>query len=503
MSGLVRRFLTVPLLAALVGIGLVVAPVAAPAYAASTPTGLKAVAVSSNAVALTWNRVSGANAYRVQFSKSSSMKSFKTVDVDTNYAEWTYLNPEPSANSGRLKANTTYYFRVKVITKVDLNHSAKSLSKYGARLKVKTSGTGTRTYLAPMQLKATDRSATSEYVSWNSRGPGIHYRVRYTTGGNTQTKVFDYPGGALTGLTAGASYSYSVEVVSRDNSTTLSPMSDSKPFATAGVAHPAIKIASYNICGNACGNREGRSPAMLDSLERQAPEIIALQESTNAGNLVSRYNSRANRSFELLANHKHAALAIDTARFTVVDSGINPWNADGTKDAVWAILADKHDGNKRLFVVAVHFTSGGGESQRKSEAAELVRMIDANGQGLPVVVAGDFNVSKRKSEHPVVYSTVSSAGLVDPLGNPSDSRYVSDSATVENRIDVGYASANQFARHALRSKWENGYDVDYIWHSKGVRVGSFQVVVDLDTKGNFMGTIPSDHNMLVSSFHLG
>jgi endonuclease/exonuclease/phosphatase family metal-dependent hydrolase len=151
----------------------------------------------------------------------------------------------------------------------------------------------------------------------------------------------------------------------------------------------------------------------------------------------------------------------------------------------------------------VHLTSGGGESQRKSEAAELVRMIDANGQGLPVVVAGDFNVSKRKSEHPVVYRTVSSAGLVDPLGNPSDSRYVSDSATVENRIDVGYASANQFQRHALRSKWENGYDVDYIWHSAGVRVGSFQVVVDLDTKGNFMGTIPSDHNMLVSSFHLG
>jgi endonuclease/exonuclease/phosphatase family metal-dependent hydrolase len=504
MSGLVRRFLTLPLLAALVGIGLVVAPVAAPAYAASTPTGLKTVAVSSNAVALTWTRVSGADAYRVQFSKSSSMKSFKTVDVDTDSVEWTWLNPEPSANSGRLKANTTYYFRVKVITKVDLNHSAKSLSKYGAKLKVRTSGTGTRTYLAPMQLKSSHRSATSEYVSWNSRGPGIHYRVRYTTGGNTQTKVFDYPGGALTGLTAGASYSYSVEVISRDNGSTLSPTSASLPFTPAGVAHPAIKIASYNICGNACGNWDGRSPAMLDSLERQAPDIIALQESTNSGNLVDRYNARANRSFEVLANHKHAALAIDTARFSLVASGINPWNADASKDAVWAILADRNDGNKKLFVVAVHFTNGGGgDSQRRSEAAELVRMIDADSQGLPVVVAGDFNVSKRKSEHPAVYSTVSSAGLVDPLGNPSDSRYVSDTATVENRIDVGYASANQFARHALRSKWENGYDVDYIWHSRGVRVGSFQVVVDLDTKGNFMGTMPSDHNMLVSSFHLG
>ncbi|HEY3340056.1 MAG TPA: endonuclease/exonuclease/phosphatase family protein [Propionicimonas sp.] len=509
MSGLVRRLLTLPLLAALLGIGLVAAPAVVPAYAASAPGGLHAVAVSSNAVALTWNKVSGADAYRVQFSTKSSMKSSKTVDVDTNYLEWTYLNPEPSANSGRLKPKTTYYFRVKVITKVDLNHSAKSLSKYGGKLKVKTSGTGSRTYLAPMKLKATDRSATSEYVSWNSRGPGIHYRVRYGTsptlsGGNTATKVFDYSGGVLTGLRTGAVHYFSVETISRDNASTLSPASEIKSFTPNATAHPAIKIASYNICGNACGNWGGREPGMLDSLQRQAPDLIATQESTNSDDLISDYNALANRRFERIANHKHAGLAYDASRFSLVDSGINPWNADASKDAVWAILADKADNDRLLFAVSVHFTNGGGgDSQRKSEAAELVRMIEADSQGLPAVVAGDFNVSKRKSDHPAVYSTVAQAGLVDPLGNPSDSRYVSDSATVEHRIDVGYASANQFQRHALRSKWENGYDVDYIWHSQGVRVGSFQVVVDLDTRGDFEGTIPSDHNMLVSSFHLG
>lgn len=501
MSGLVRRLLTLPLLAALVGIGLVL-PTAAPAYAASTPTGLKAVAVSSNAVALTWSRVRGADAYRVQFSKSSSMKSAKTVDVDTTNVEWTYLNPEPSANSGRLQPNTTYYFRVKVITKVDLAHSAKSLSKYGAKLKVRTSGTGSHTYLKPMKLEATTRSATSEYVSWNSRGPGIQYRVRYGMGGNTETKVFDYAGGVLTGLTAGATYSYSVEVISRANDATLSPTSEAKPFTPASTAHPAIKIASYNICGNACGNWAGREKGMLDSLHRQAPDLIATQESTNSDNLINDYNALANRNFERIANYKHAGLAFDAARFSLVASGIHTWTADPKrdKDAVWAILADKSDGDRKLLVVSVHFTNNSA-SVRKSEAVELAQLIDQH-QGLPVVVAGDFNVSKRKSDHPAVYSTVSQAGLVDPLGNPSDSRYVSGSATVEHRIDVGYASANQFQRHALRSKWENGYDVDYIWHSKGVRAAMFQVVVDLDGNGNFMGTMPSDHNMLVSSFHL-
>jgi len=210
----------------------------------------------------------------------------------------------------------------------------------------------------------------------------------------------------------------------------------------------------------------------------------------------------ANRSFERLANHKHAGLAFDTERFSLVDSAIHTWAADGAKDAVWAILADKKDNGQRLFVVSVHFSNGGSTSRRKREAVELVKMIDQHNPNLPVVVGGDFNVSKRKSEHPQVYRTVSASGLVDPLGNPSDSRYVSGSAAVEHRIDVDYSSANKFQRHALRSKWENGYDVDYIWHSKGVRVGSFQVVVNLDTSGNFAGTIPSDHNMLVSSFHL-
>ena len=506
MSGLVRRLLTLPLLAALLGIGLVATPTLTPAYAASAPGGLRAAAVSSNAVALTWNRVSGANAYRVQFSKSSGMTSAQTIDVDTNSVEWTYLNPEPSANSGRLKANTTYYFRVKVITKVDLNHSAKSLSKYGAKLKVKTSGTGSRTYLAPRQLKATKRSSTSEYVSWNSRGPGFRYRVRYSTSrtlSGAKTKVFDYAGGVLSDLKAGATHYFSVETISRDNLSSLSPRSAIVSFRPANSGSPAIKIANYNICGNACGNWGGREPGMLDSLQRQAPDLIATQESTNSDDLISDYNNLANRGFQRIANNKHAGLAFDADRFTLVDSGINPWDADGSKDAVWAILADRKDGSRKLFVVSVHFTNGaGGDTQRKSEAAELVRMIEAHGQGLPAVVAGDFNVSKRKAEHPAVYSTVLKAGLVDPLGNPSDSRYVHDSATVEHRIDVGYASANQFQRHALRSKWENGYDVDYIWHSKGIRVGSFQVVVDLDTKGDFRGTIASDHNMLVSSVHL-
>ncbi|HEY3545936.1 MAG TPA: fibronectin type III domain-containing protein [Propionicimonas sp.] len=498
------------------GIGLVVAPVAAPAYAASTPSGLRAADVAGNGIAITWTAVKGAPAYRVQFSTKKSMGSAKTMDVDSNYIEWSYLNPEPSANSGRLKPGGTYYFRVKVITKVDLDHTAKSLSRYSRAIKVKTPTAGSDRYLAPAGLKATSRSATSLYVSWNSRGPGISYRVKFGTAADlsgADTKVFDYSGGVLAGLRANTTYYWQVQTISKGGEV-LSRYSGIQKVGTHSVSSPAIKVASNNICSWASGcskyaGWDARRAAIATSLAAQAPDIIAMQEADRSPELIADLNQRTGRSFRIVAKSDHAELAYDTDRFSAVESGVHTWNADGSKNAVWAILADQKDGGRKLLAVSVHLTnsdSGSAQTKRKAEAKELVALIAEHNDGgkLPVIAAGDFNVSKRKADHPTVYSTITNAGLIDPLGNPSDSRYVSNADGVaDHRIDAVYASANQYKRHALRAKWPNGYDVDYIWHSQGVHADMFQVVVDLDTSGDFRNAMPpSDHNMLVSSFHL-
>ena len=64
-----------------------------------------------------------------------------------------------------------------------------------------------------------------------------------------------------------------------------------------------IKVASYNICGNVCGNWGRRETGMLVSLDRQAPDIIALQDRILAapGSAVSESDIWA----EIGANHWH------------------------------------------------------------------------------------------------------------------------------------------------------------------------------------------------------
>jgi len=487
-----------------------------PANAASitTPTGLKAAAVSANAIAVTWRSVKGAPAYRVQFSTHSNMSGAKTMDLAQNYLEWNYLNPEPSAKSGRLKANTKYYFRVKVIAAVDLSHSAKSLSSYSKKVTIRTAKTSSHPYLAPAKLTSTGQSSSSMYLSWTSRGPGVHYRMQYGTSPtltDAHTKVFRYSGGVLDGLRAATTYYYRVVTISGDERSALSPYSALASLTTPSTSgSPAIRLATNNICSYACGNWDARRAIIAASLSYQDPDLIALQEASRDEDLVADLNAaNAGRNYQLFAYSSHADLAYDANRFSLNEGawGELTFTAenDPDKNAVWAIFTDKLSG-KRLFVVSVHLTnsdSTNAQRVRPLEAQDVVNLVKANNPDkLPVVIAGDFNTSKRKADHPAVYDTMTTAGYLDPLGNTSDSRYVAKAATAEHRIDVGYASANQYQSYALRSKWLNGYNVDYIWQSSGIRMAMFQTVIDLDATGRFVGTIATDHNMLVATFHL-
>lgn len=514
---------------ALLGLGLVAVPTVTstvPAQAASyaKPSGFKGVA-SRNSVALSWTAVSGAPAYRVQFSTSSKMSSAKTMDVRTNYLEWNYLDPDPGSGKGftRLSASKNYYFRVKVITNVDLDHSAASLSSYSSTLKVKTGSSSSLPYLAPAGLKSTSQSSSSVYVSWTSRGPGVFYEVQYSTSAgmtNASSTTFRYPAGVLTGLSSGATYSYKVRAISADGkNTALSPWSAVATTAQAAGSSPAIKIAQYNICSYASGcwkyaGWDTRKAALAKNIHLQDPDLISMEEASKSGDLMNYINATYNRNYKIVSGSDHAELAYDADRFSLGEWGVKEWDNDSSKNSVWAVLTDKSD-NKRFFAVATHLTnsdSASAQACRPVQAQDLVDLInDKNTGNLPVLIGGDFNVSKRKVDHPKVYNTMANNGYVDPIGNPSDSRYPNASIAAEHPIDVGYASANQYFSKAPKAKWINGYDVDYIWVSSGVRVATYQIVVDLDSSGYFAdglypglnkGEPPSDHNMVTATVHL-
>ena len=77
----------------------------------------------------------------------------------------------------------------------------------------------------------------------------------------------------------------------------------------------------------------------------------------------------------------------------------------------------------------------------------------------------------------------------------------SSSATAEHQFDVAYNSVNHLKKHAIRTVYPLGTYADYIL-VKDARVAIMRQVVNVDTDGDFVGTIPSDHNMLQAVVHL-
>jgi endonuclease/exonuclease/phosphatase family metal-dependent hydrolase len=517
-----RRPFLLAVLSLVLGLGLVAAPVhVADAQAASyaRPTGLRAT-VSAHAVALRWTAVKKAPAYRVQFSTRSDMKTFTTMDVVGTYLEWTNLDPTPSSHSARLKASTTYYFRVKVISldKVTLTH-------YSKTLKVKTASAKAMPELAPVGLTSTSQGTTSMYLSWSSRGPGVSYRIRYGTTqklevAKSKAVTSSASGTVLTGLKPATTYYYKVRTIATGGGD-LSGYSKTASLTTPSTsASPPIKVATYNVCSVACdaGGHpwEGaREAAVVANLAAQSPDVIGLQEMDRSKLAVflADLNRASGRSYQTSdlptkGGSGTTKLAYDTGLFTMASSehgvlALSAGDSGTQKYAVWAILTDKRSG-KRLFVVANHLVAGTAYQElRKTQSAEIVGLVAAkNTKKLPVVIAGDFNSNRDASPSNVVYDVLSAAGFKEPLGNTNKSWTVSRQATAEHRVDLDYSTYNGFASYARRAKYANGSDIDYIWHSAQIRVAMTRVVVNVNTAGKFVGTIPSDHNLLTATIHL-
>lgn len=505
---------------ALAATASLVAPVttAAPAWAASyaKPSGLKAAKVSANSIALTWKAVKKAPAYRVQFSTKSNMSSPKTMDVVGNYLEWSRLNPDATTSSPRLAPSKTYYFRVKVI---GLDKS--SLSGYSKVYKTKTASAKSYAELAPVSLKTTARSTTSVYASWSSRGPGVSYKLIYGTNSKlpysgsrviTTSDAF----AIVDRLTPGKKYYYKVKVINTE-AKEISAYSSVRTLSspTASIA-PPITVATYNLCSwvGSCGTSwTERMPAIVANLTAQSPDIAALQEIStsrplsgflDAWNLASgRHYTTTDSPTRSVSNSTR--LAYDTDRFTMADHGVLALSAvnGDPKYAVWAILTDIQDG-RQLFAVSTHLSVGDQYYElRQTQTQQIVDLIaEKNPSKLPVVVAGDFNSGKAYRPSNTIYDVMRAAGYRDPLGNTNNSWAVDSSATAEHRVDLEYNTFNGFETRARVAKYANGFDIDYIWHNAGVRVAVSRVVVNLDTAGNFIGMIPSDHNMLVATIHL-
>ena len=65
------------------------------------------------------------------------------------------------------------------------------------------------------------------------------------------------------------------------------------------------------------------------------------------------------------------------------------------------------------------------------------------------------------------------------------------------------SSWNDFQRKVriADSGWVNGSNLDYILTTR-MRVSEWETAVAMDANGNFIGRIPSDHNLIRATVHL-
>ena len=491
------------------------------AHALAAPKSLKTTQVTSQAIGLTWKKT-GQDAYRVRMSTKSNMSGAKSWDVLGNYFEWTNLNPNPDKSSARLKPGKTYYFQVKAIARKAKSSDRTSLSSYSAKIAVKTPKKG-QPELKPVQLKATP-ATNSMYLSWRTRGPGVRYLLRYSTkssGSVTSWKkaVFDAAGGTLSGLKANTKYYFRVRVLDRAGKA-LSKYSKTWK-GTTRTTPPAINVLSYNVnkVSNTNHPWEGRRDAVAANILAQSPDVVALQEASPLtvigadGSSVTQYDDLLQRlgSTYQLATRKGSSgtkLAYNTSRLSVVDAGATALTTLGsaTRYAVWAVFKDNRNGSK-FFVLNTHLEPGSGSvaeynQARGKQAEEILQLIANYSDRLPVVLAGDFNSARTAKPENVPYVAFTGVGLVDPTDNSAASWATGQNAAAQSLIDPEYNSFNGYEAKARRTSFPQGTYIDYILTDPRIRVAQFRTVVDLDRKGRFVGTIPSDHNALVATIVL-
>ncbi len=171
------------------------------AGALTPPSQPTAQVVGATAVKLTWPAVSGAPAYRVQYSTSSSFSSplYLPASGSSEYIT------TPSAVVTGLTVNTTYYFRVAV---ADATNTA-TLTAYSSSASAKP----VYTYAAPTGLVVDNVSGTSVELVWINVSGAPGYRIQASSSGNPTVYSSTLTNNAtVTGLKKGTTYAIKLYV---------------------------------------------------------------------------------------------------------------------------------------------------------------------------------------------------------------------------------------------------------------------------------------------------
>ncbi|MFL6064858.1 MAG: endonuclease/exonuclease/phosphatase family protein [Friedmanniella sp.] len=405
----------------------------------------------------------------------------------------------------------------------------------------------------PTGLRSTAVTPTTVSLAWKAVAGAPMYRIKYSASASMTNAVFHRytaPSGQVIGLQPGTSYYFQVRVITTAGAS-LSAYSPVVRVATAAKrtynglsATTPLRVGSYNIkCANCYAKQPNELPwserrsAVVAAIRKQNLDVIGVQEASQ-GWLKDASGASINLSqFEdlqqrlgvpwKLTNDKRnncvksttptgcvyadqgasqgTRILYNSDRVELVSSGsklLPSKDAANARYTAWAILRQRSTGVKFFFADSHLDPDAASYDLRKKEAEVAVQTIKEKNPGnLPVISVGDFNSSRFADPTNAPYDVYIKAGFVDPLGGAANSTRAVD-PWADQRVSTWLNSYNGFVRHAKGNRsWDNGSYIDYMLTTP-MRISEWETVAALDANDDFVGIIPSDHNLVRMTVYL-
>lgn len=476
-------------------IPLLSSPARADEAAIPVPTQVR-IGPRSDLAVITWNSPPAAG-WLVEISPEYTFSTPRTITTTGTITVVTDLAPA-----------TTYFVRVRTL----------GADSYG-----EASGSAAFTTEAPPYpaaaptLEVEADTTTSVVAQWPEIAVAASYEIEYGTDPvlrQVEKATAEKPKKRLKGLERDTAYYVRVRAVDAEGQ----PVSDWSAVAEATTPDQLpLRVASWNVLCENCSKGKAswadRRGGVVATIKDQDPDVLGVQEASQ-GSIPGggpQYMDLVNRlgdPYRITDSRRGASLAVriiyNSDRVELLEKGSSflP-KGKSRRAATWAIFRQKTTG-ERFFFLSTHFEPANDKkgsttnyNTRRRQANAVVDLIKNNNpDDLPVIAVGDFNSTKWEKPSNGPYDVMENAGYLDPLGNGYRTRGTAPGAFVEKRINTSYASYNMYTRKARNFPGQlTGSNPDYIFVSP-MRVSEYETVVNVDSSGRWIGTIPSDHNML-------
>lgn len=464
--------------AIIVGLIVVVFDLAPTARLPEPPTGIEVSARDSVAM-VSWN-AAAASQYVVEVGPTAEAKASQRLTVDTTFAVVSQLKPSSS-----------YSVRVTSVMDGRLGHPSEPF----------TFTTPADEYDTPAPAVEAGSRSGGVVVSWEAVALGARYRVQLAdekSMAKAKSVVVDALEQGFADVQNGKTYYVRVRAEDKAGA----PLSSWSSVKAVTVTAP-LRVASYNIRqANLKGpSWASRRPAVIAAIREQHPDVIGLQEALYKGNQFKEVVNGLGapyRGLQPSLSIAESGIVYNSATLRLVENGHQQLPIRRNDRRIhWAVFEQKSTGKIFLFGTT-HLDNGNGAARNQLRAKEaavavsVLKSVAARHGNCPTIVTGDLNSYPTKPGGNGGYEVFAESYL-DPIGRASDPGV----AKPEREIGTQYSSFNDFLRKARKTRTY----LDYILVTP-MRVEEWETVVKVDSSGDFIGTIPSDHNMVRADVHL-